>query len=96
MKYVARVKQVLKTGIHMLGAIEGDKVVPLAELPLPTRVEIELEGGPNEACMMFRYNDADEFCGDTWHENLAQAFDQARFEYGLSEPDFSVAGETHH
>jgi hypothetical protein len=93
MKYVARVKQVLKTGIHQIGTIEGDDIVPVADMPLPTRIEIELEGGPDEPCMMFRYNDAGEDCGDTWHENLAQAFDQARFEYGLSEPDFFAAEE---
>jgi hypothetical protein len=72
----------------------GDDVVPVADLPLPTRVEIELEGGPNEPCMMFRYNDAGEDCGDTWHENLTQALDQAKFEYGLGEADFDPVGET--
>lgn len=37
---------------------------------------------------MQEYTDADEFCGDTWHENLRNAFKQAEYEYGLSERDF--------
>ncbi len=43
--------------------------------------------------MMYRYTDAGEICGDTWHPNLMDAFAQAEFEYGLSERDFSLLPE---
>ncbi len=88
MKYIARVKQVLRPGIHKIGMIQDDRPVPVADLPLPDHVEIEIEGGPDQPCMMYRYTDAGEFCGDTWHENLRKAFAQAEYEYGLSERDF--------
>ena len=31
--------------------------------------------------MLFRYTSSGEFAGDTWHESLDQAKDQAEFEY---------------
>ena len=43
--------------------------------------------------MMYRYTDAGQFCGDTWHENLDAAFGEAETEYGLTENDFSNADE---
>jgi len=88
-KYVARVTQVLRTGIHKIGTVRDGKVIPIAELPLPNRVEIELKGDPSKPCMMFRYTDSNDFCGDTWHESLDAAFGQAEFEYGILPKDFS-------
>lgn len=88
MKYVARVTQVLRTGIHKIGALVDGTIKPVAEMPLPDRVEIEFDGEPSQPCMMYRYTQAGEFCGDTWHETLQAAFEQSEYEYGLSERDF--------
>lgn len=87
-KYVARVEQVLRGGIHTIGAIVNGEIFPIANLPAPSRVEIELDGERDESCSMCRYTDAGEFCGDTWHESLDAAFEQALFEYGLTASDF--------
>ena len=88
MKYEARVTQVLKTGIHTIGEVRDGRVQSVADLPLPDRVEIKLDGGPDEPCIMYRYTDSGEFWGDTWHETLRDAFGQANYEYGLSGHDF--------
>jgi hypothetical protein len=88
MKYEARVTQVVRSGIHTMGVLENGTVVPGAPLPLPDRVEIVLDGGSNEPCMLYRYTDTGQSCGDTWHETLEHAFSQAEFEYGLSPHDF--------
>jgi len=90
MKYVARVTQLLRTGVHALGELRDGEVHRVAYLPRPDRLEVELEGGPEQPCMMYRYTDAGEFCGDTWHETLRDAFAQANDEYGLSEGDFRL------
>jgi hypothetical protein len=90
MKYTARIKQVLKSGIHKIGAVVAGEVKTVSEMPLPNYIVIELDGGPEEPCMMYRYTDAGEFCGDTWHETLKHAFSQAEFEYGLRESDFKA------
>jgi len=92
-RYVAQVRQVLHPGIHKIGTIRSGRVAPVADMPLPDRVVIELEAGPDQQCMMYRYTETGDFCGDTWHQNLKDAFAQAGFEYGLSEQDFTLAGE---
>jgi hypothetical protein len=88
-KYVARVTEVLRSGIHKMATLKGNEEITLVDLPLPNRVEIELESGRDSPCMMYRYTNADEFCGDTWHENLEAAFAVAKLEYGLIEADFT-------
>ena len=87
MKYVAKITRVLRA-IQSVGGLRDGKIVPVAPLPQPDRVEIELEGGPEGSCMMYRYTSSGEFCGDTWHETLEDAIAQAGYEYGLSEQDF--------
>lgn len=92
-RVVARVTRVLRPGIHKIGTIASGELQPGLDLSLPSRVEIELEGGRDEPCRMFRYTDAGESCGDTWHATLPDAFSQAAFEYGLSESDFAEVAE---
>jgi hypothetical protein len=87
MRYVARVTQVLQSGIHKLATVENGEVGASSDLPLPNRIEIELDGSESEPCMMYRYAHNDTFCGDTWHETFASALEQARFEYGLERDD---------
>jgi hypothetical protein len=87
-KFVAQVVQVRHAGGHTVGAIVDRELCSLAEVPVPSRVEIEVQGGPEEPCMMCRYTAANEFCGDTWHESFSDAVSQAEYEYGLSESDF--------
>ncbi|MBS0193225.1 MAG: hypothetical protein JSR34_03200 [Proteobacteria bacterium] len=89
MKHVAHVREVLRSEIHTIGRNEDGKVVAGDALPLPERVEIVVpEEGGN--CIMYRYTRTGVFCGDTWHEDLEDAFDQAEFEYGLKSTDFLV------
>ncbi|MHC4088873.1 MAG: hypothetical protein ACYSVY_01085 [Planctomycetota bacterium] len=92
MKYVARITRILKPGICKISTIEGGAIRPVADFPTPQRVEIELEDARGD-CMMRRYTDDNEFCGDTWHETLDDALDQAAYEYGLSRSDFEVVGD---
>jgi hypothetical protein len=77
MKYVARVKKVIHPGIHKIGVIRDGGVEPVATMPSPSQVEIDLEGTPDQPCFLIRFNDAGDFAGDTWHENLEGAFAQA-------------------
>ena len=94
-KLVAKVERVVRAGIHKMGSVgERGEIRSAGDLPLPSRVEIEFDAGRDGSCTMYRYTDCDVFCGDTWHEDLAEAFGQANFEYGLSEKDFvEVGGE---
>jgi hypothetical protein len=89
MKYVAKVARVLQPGIHRIGAPGG----PVTLMQPATRVEIELDGAKNDPCMMYRYAEDDAFAGDTWHQSLANAFEQATLEYGLQASDFSPVND---
>ena len=86
MKYVARVRTVLRNINKVGGLVEGE-IRAVADMPLPDRVEIIPEPADG-SFMLFRYTKDGEDCGDTWHETLQDAFDQAAFEYGLAQSDF--------
>ena len=88
MKYTARVTQVLKSDIHKIGGIRDGKPVPVADMPLPNKIEIEWNGDPGQPCMIYRFTNSGDFCGDTWHANLDDAFASAEEEYGLSPKNF--------
>ena len=90
MRYVAKVTRVIRQGIHTRGAIVEGEAKTVAPMPLPDRIEIELDGAESQPCMMYRYTNDGDFCGDTWHETLAAAFEQANFEYGLTPADFQL------
>ena len=90
MRYVATVTRVLRQGIHTRGAIVHGELKTVGAMPLAERVEIELDGTEMQPCMMYRYTNDGQFCGDTWHETLAAAFQQAEFEYGLTRSDFQL------
>lgn len=92
-KLIATVTRVLRPDIHKIGTVQEGELQSVTDLPLPNRVEIEMDGRRQAPCMMYRYTDAGEFCGDIWHENLEAAFAQVKFEYGLIEDDFSEADE---
>lgn len=88
MKYIAEVKQVLRSNIHRIGTFEGGKLRTVEFFPNAERVEIEIEGDEDSPCMMYRYTNGDEFCGDTWHETFQDALKEALLEYGLKREDF--------
>ena len=88
MRYVARVTDVLHSGIHKI-ATSYDPLA-LEDLPLPNHVVIECDDDETNPCMMYRYTDDGRFCGDTWHENVADAFRAAAWEYGLSRQDWML------
>jgi hypothetical protein len=92
--YIAKVKRVLRQNVHTVGAIVDGDIKTVASMSLPDRIEIELDGSEAEPCMMYRYTHDGHFCGDTWHETLEAAFQQAEYEYGLTRSDFERVDRT--
>ncbi len=86
-KLVARVREILQPGIHKIGYVQDGELISGESLLLPDRIEIETSLDESD-CMMYRYTRSGDFCGDTWHEDLESAFEQAKFEYGLGREDF--------
>ncbi len=89
MKFTARVAQVLRSGIHKIAVDRRDTEFVFADLPRPTYVEIKVDDAGH--AMLYRYRDDGTFCGDTWHESLHDAQEQATHEYGISEPAWQIA-----
>jgi hypothetical protein len=81
MKYFAPVTTVIHDGIHTVVTAFDENAFVTTPLPVPTRVEIEVEQTGH--AMLYRYQDDGTFCGDTWHETLADAMHQADYEYGI-------------
>ena len=74
--------------IALVGVPDGDRrVVHTAGFPIdPDRMlpspDVLLIVDGNQGCMLFRYTAYGEMCGDTPHDNAAQAEQQAIVEYG--------------
>jgi len=61
---------------HTTGhALDPEKMLPLADVVL---VVADDDGG----AMLFRYTAHGELAGDTWHASVADAQEQAAYEYG--------------
>ncbi|MDB6057762.1 MAG: hypothetical protein JWO95_1606 [Verrucomicrobiales bacterium] len=90
MKYLARVKQVLMPGTHAWARRVSNGKVQYDGMPNPDYVFIECGSEQNPSCQMHRYKDDGTFCGDTWHEDIAQAKQRAKDEYGIADGDWSI------
>jgi hypothetical protein len=55
--------------------LDAEKMLPVADVVL-----VVADG--DEGAMLFRYTAHDDFGGDTWHTSLAEAQEQAAYEYG--------------
>jgi hypothetical protein len=89
MKYVAQVSTVLHR-VQKTATFADGRPQTATGLPDPDRIEI-VPGDSAGTFMIYRYTDDGEFCGDTWHESLGDAFHQAEYEYGLRESDFQLS-----
>jgi hypothetical protein len=90
MKYIARVKQVLVSGIHKWARHDSAGQLQYADMPNPDYVVIETGDGDNASCMMYRFKDDGTCCGDTWHEDVAAAKHSAEYEYGLVDSEWTT------
>jgi hypothetical protein len=64
-----------KQTIHKVGLPNGPQTV----MPFPEVLLLETE---ESSFMLYRYTVDGQFCGDTWHQTLEEAKNQAEFEYG--------------
>jgi hypothetical protein len=87
LKYVARIRQVVVPGVHRLALLSDSEPAAHADMPSPDRIEI-VHDEQRGCCMMYRYTANGEACGDTWQQNLDEAYAQAKYEYGLEPKDF--------
>jgi hypothetical protein len=66
----------LRVAVHTAGyPLDPDRMLPVADVVL-------VVSQPKGDTMLFRYTAYGEMCGDTPHDSLADAEEQARQEYG--------------
>lgn len=86
MKMCAKTCRKLNQTEHKIGLVQEEGTVNTEDLPVAVRVEIMDEGN---GVYLYRY-DADGKCvGDTWHLTLIEAKNQAQFEYGIADDDWT-------
>jgi len=73
---------------HKLGALGPNGHETTGDLPVALRVEIVTTG---DGIYLIRYGKDGEFCGDTWHQSIDEAKEQACFEFNISANDWSPA-----
>lgn len=72
---------------HTLGRFGPTGPEEVGEFPPAAFVEIKA----NESGFLLLRFDADgQFSGDTWHQSLEEAKEQARFEFGIIESDWTT------
>jgi hypothetical protein len=93
-KLVAPVRKMTGRAHHSLGTASKEGH-PIAAMPFApaTRVEIEPSDGASKACFLIRYDERGSFAGDTWHESLTAAKEQAEWEFGILMSDWREADE---
>ena len=89
---VAVVKYIVDRLVQIGGEPHSGWLPPGASMPLPTPVRdivLNLEIQFDESGYLFCYDTTDgTFCGDTWHETLADAEEAARSAFGIDSTEW--------
>ena len=85
MKLRADVRKDLGKVKHAWGTVVDGQPVEAERMPPAVWVEIEEVDG---RFMMYRYGAGGEFAGDTWHESIEDAMEDAKYEYEIGEGDW--------
>ncbi len=82
----APVRRIAIRGIHKVFAgylPTGGEI--FEDMPDAIRVEIKIH---DDSPMLYRWGEGNVFCGDTWHETIQLAKQQAAYEFGIEEADW--------
>ena len=86
MRLSAKISSNLNRTKHKVGEIQEDGTIVAEDLPIAAQVEIEDEGN---GVYLYRYDSNGKCVGDTWHLTLAEAKNQAQFEYNIRDNDWT-------
>ena len=91
MKWQAAVRRATGQVRHYVGPVaRQDGTLGGALMSPAVRVEIEEDQTGTGNFFLLRYGLKDEFAGDTWHQTLDEAKEQAEFEFGVAKSDWEV------
>lgn len=72
---------------HEVGILGPHSLETTYDLPAAVRVEIVTA---DDGIFLIRYDKDGEFCGDTWHQSIDEAKEQAYFEFNISANDWNA------
>ncbi|MFA5794244.1 MAG: hypothetical protein WC980_04170 [Candidatus Brocadiia bacterium] len=82
----ALVKKITGKSKNYWGIIKDDQVIQTEEMPPAKWVVIEKSD--KDGFYLFRYDEKGEFAGDTLHDTIEKAKEQADFEYEIKESNW--------
>ena len=85
MRLRANVKRVTGETSHFIGGVDDKGRFQATPADVPSWVEIEES---DAGWMLLRFDAQGDAITDTWHESLADAKEQAKFEYEIEEDDW--------
>ena len=85
-KYEATINTATGSVKHKLG-VNG--LETSEEFPVAVRLEISAS---DDGIFLLRFDGNGDFCGDTWHQTIKEAKDQALFEFNITEEDWRTVG----
>jgi len=84
-KYEAKINTATGSVKHTLGVLGMNGPKTIEDFPVAVRLEISVS---KDGVFLFRFDQNGDFCGDTWHQTIEKAKDQARFEFKVTEDDW--------
>ena len=80
MKLMAKVRRGTGRTRHSIGRWQDDG--PVLDSEFAPAAQVEIEQGES-GFYLLRYDSGGEFAGDTWHETIEEAKEQAKYEYEI-------------
>lgn len=84
-KYEAKINTATGSVKHTLGVLGVNGPETTVDFPIAVRLEISVS---EDGILLLRFDRNGDYCGDTWHQTIEEAKDQARFEFNVTEDDW--------
>jgi hypothetical protein len=83
--YVAQNNSSTSNVKHSLGTLGENGEKTIKTFSVAERIEISIG---EDGVSLVRFDQNGSFCGDTWHQTIEQAMDQAEYEFKVSRDDW--------
>lgn len=84
-RFEAKVATATGSVKHTFGVLGVNGPETTDGFPVAVRLEISVS---EDGVFLLRFDQNGDFCGDTWHQTIKDAKDQAQFEFNVTEVDW--------
>ena len=86
-KLHATVRKSTEQTKHSIGILGPDGPNATSEMPVAVKLEISAD---DNGVFLIRFDKNGTFCGDTWHQSIDDAKEQASFEFSVADSDWDT------